>query len=126
MAVELRFGTPTFTIAATMYPQGNRQFGVSIARFLGPYIQVKAILTEGSLITVTPLCVVATPELDVLIAGMLKTVAELNTLPRFNRLWSLPTVLADRRSCIRNATENKYILYILRMSTIVMQRMEMV
>ena len=109
-----------------MNPQGNRKLGIYITRLLCPDIQIQAILAERSLITVTPLSVVTTLVLDVLIAGMIKTVAELNALPRLYGLWSLPTVLADRCCSIRNATENKYILYILRMSTIVMQRMEMV
>jgi hypothetical protein len=92
-------------------PQGNRKFGIDITRLLGPYIQIKAILTEGSLITVTPLCIVATSELDVLITGMLKTVAKLNALPGNYGLRSLPTVLTNRRSCIRNAAEYEYVLY---------------
>jgi hypothetical protein len=94
-----------------MNPKSYRQLGVNIAGLLGPYIQIEAILAEGSLITVTPLCVVATSELDVLIAGVLKTVAKLNALPRSNRLRSLPTVLTNRSCCIRNTAEYKYILY---------------
>jgi hypothetical protein len=94
-----------------MNPQGNRKLGIYIARLLGPDIQIKAILAEGSLITITPLSIVATLVLDVLIAGMVKTVAKLNALPGLNGLWSLPTVLADRSGSIRNATEYKNILY---------------
>ena len=94
-----------------MNPQGNRKFGIDITRLLGPYIQIQAILAEGSLITVTPLSIVATSELDVLITGMLKTVAELNALPGLYRLRSLPAVLTNRRSCLRNAAEYEYVLY---------------
>ncbi|OPZ42648.1 MAG: hypothetical protein BWY95_02328 [Bacteroidetes bacterium ADurb.BinA104] len=110
LSIEFGFRTPALAIAAAMYPKGDRQFGVCVTRLLGPYIQIETIFAERSLVTISPLRVVAALKLDMLIARIAKTVTKLHAFPWDYRLRSLPAVLSDRRSSIRNATENKNVL----------------
>ena len=87
-----------------MNPQGNRQFLIHLTRSFCPHIQIQAVLTESGLLAIAPLCVVTTSILDGLITGTAESVADLHALPGEHGLRSLPTVLADRRCSVGDAT----------------------
>ncbi len=109
LTVELRLGAEALTEAATMDPQGYGEFLIHLARGLGPYVQIETVLTEGSLLAITPLSVVATSVLDGLIAGTAEGVADLNTLPGHDGLRLTPTVLLDGRCGVGDTTIDKHI-----------------
>ena len=101
LTVELRLRAPALTIAATMNPESHRELLRCLSRCLGPYVQIQTILAERSLLTITPFGIVTAWVLNSLIAWMSEGITNFHTLPRHYRLWSLPTVLLDRRCCVR-------------------------
>ena len=118
LTVELWFRAKTFAIATTMNPKSHWKFLAGIARSLCPYVQVQAVLWEGSLLAITPLRVVTTRVLNGLIAWTTEGVTNLHALPRLNRLWCLPTVLPDWRSSIRNSTIDEHLWMIVSLHTL--------
>jgi hypothetical protein len=104
LSIELWLRTEALTIATTMNPQRYGQFLANLARSFRPYVQIQAILTEGGLLTIAPLRIIATSILNGLIARTTKSVANLHTFPGHDGLRSLPTVLTNGRCSIGNAT----------------------
>ena len=109
LTVELGFRTEAFTIAATMNPQGHRQLLADLAGSLGPYVQIEAVLAEGSLFAIAPLGIVAASILDGLIAGTSEGVADFHAFPGHDGLRFLPTVFTDGRCCVGDAAIDKHI-----------------
>ena len=110
LGVKLGLGTETFAVAAAMDPEGDRKLGAGVARLLGPDIHIEAVLAEGSLVAISPLSVVATLVLDVLVAGVAEALGEIHAVPRNYRLGSFPAVLPDRRCGIRDTAEYEHVL----------------
>ena len=118
LSVKLRFRTKALTIAASVNPQSHRQLRIDLARSLRPYIQIQAVLTEGSLLTIAPLGIIATRILDSLIARTAEGITYLHPLPGNDGLRFLPTVLPDRRSSVRNTTIDIHIRMVIGKDTL--------
>ena len=106
LTVKLRLRSPALAHAAAEYPDGNRQFGIGLTRFLGPYVKIEAVLAVGSLIAVTPLSCVAAGIMGCLEWRMTELVTKFDTFPWNHWLRSLPAVLTRRRCCKRNSAVN--------------------
>ena len=118
LSVELGFRAEALAIAATMNPQGDRQLLVNLTRSLGPYVQIQTILTESGLLAVAPLGVVATSVLDGLETRTSEGVADFHALPGHDGLRLSPTVLANGRRSIGDATIDKHVWMIVGQHTL--------
>ena len=107
-AVELGLSTPALTIAATVNPQGHRQFLVYLTSCLRIDIQIETVLAVGSLVAVAPLRSITARIVNSLIAGMAEFGTILHAFPRHHGLRLLPTQVADGRCGIGDAFVSKH------------------
>ena len=87
-----------------MNPQGNGEFLAHLSGGFRPDVQIQTVLAEGSLLAIAPLGVITTGVLNGLITRTTEGVTDFHALPGHDGLGSLPTVLADGRRSIGNAT----------------------
>ena len=108
LTVELRLSPPAFTIAATVNPQGHRQFLVCLTSCLRIDIQIETVLAVGSLVAVAPLSSITARIVNSLIAGMTELGTILHAFPRHHGLRLLPAQVADGRCSIGDAFVSKH------------------
>ena len=109
LSIKLRFRPPALAVASTMNPQSYGQFLINLSRSLCIDIQIQAVLTIGSLITIAPLSGIATRVMNRLVTRMAKLITESHAIPSHYRLRFFPTQITNRRCSIRNTFVNIHI-----------------